>query len=223
MLSPAPTVEPCRRIEPRPEWQSCIVAATGPSLTPEVAQACRGRTVLAVNDAYQLFPFAAALYACDAAWWIKHRGCPEFSGEKWTCSEVADPRILRRGNKVLLAGQYGLKLVAGANGHRFSAGPELIHYGANSGFQAVNLALLFGARRIVLVGFDMRAIGGRRHFFGDHPPGLVNSSNYDRFIKAFDVAAVGLPDGVEILNATPGSALSCFPRIDLDQALAIGD
>lgn len=76
----------------------------------------------------------------------------------------------------------------------------------------MNLALQFGASKITLLGFDMQPDGNRRHFFGDHPPGLNNGPNYGHFIGAFETAARLLPADIEIINATPGSALTCFPR-----------
>lgn len=112
-----------------------------------------------------------------------------------------------------------MKLVEGRDGKGFSFDPGVIHYGSNGGFQAVNLALLMGATRIVLVGFNMQPVDGKGHFFGSHGPGLRNTTNYSNFIRAFEVAAASLPQGIEILNATPASALTCFPGIDLDQAL----
>jgi hypothetical protein len=110
--------------------------------------------------------------------------------------------------------------VAGAQGAGFSRRQDVIHYGHNSGFQALNLAILLGAARIVLVGFDMRIVDGRRHFHGDHPHPLINADPR-RFVPHFERAAASLPVGVEILNATPGSALTCFPAADLDEALRI--
>lgn len=218
MLSPEPTVDLCRRIDPRPGWESCIVVAPGPSLTLEAAGACRHVKVMAVCDAWRMVPWADALYASDAVWW-QHpdAGARGFAGEKWS-SHGTDPRSPN--DKVAIARQFGVNLVEGRNGKGFSIDPSCIHYGSNSGFQAVNLAILFGARRIALVGFDMRTVNGRRHFFGDHPRGLRNTTGYEHFIAAFERAATMLPAGVEIVNATPGSALTCFPRIDIDDAFA---
>ena len=153
------------------------------------------------------------MYACDAAWWRVHEGAPTFRGEKWSTHGSKS-----HNDKLELADLYGLNLVQGADSRNsvgFSTDPAVIHYGSNSGFQAVNLAILFGCRRIVLVGFDMHGT----HFFGRHPKGLRNTTNYANFIRAFDLAAKRLPAGVEIVNATPGSALRCFPMVNLDDYL----
>jgi hypothetical protein len=191
-----------------------VVAAPGPSLTPNVAERCRGHHAIAVQDAWRLLPWADLLYGCESIWWQAHNGCRGFRGERWSSHDTGS------NYKLDTAHAFGLRLVRGLVAVGFSADPSAIHYGGNSGFQAINLALLFGAARIVLVGFDMRAVDGKRHFFGDHPPALHKSGgDYRRFIPDFERAAVTLPAGVEILNATPGSALTCFPKVPLDDAL----
>lgn len=173
----------------------------------------RGRRIIAVNDAHRLLPFADILYACDAAWWNMHKGVREFGGERWSSHGLC-----RKSNdKSDAARDHGLLLVAGRDSHEgFSLDPDCIHYGSNSGFQAVNMAILLGATRIILVGFDMRGT----HFFGKHPKGLRNATSFVNFIRAFERAAKYLPKHITILNATPGSALRCFPMVDLHVALA---
>jgi hypothetical protein len=191
-----------------------VVAATGPSLTPEVAAQCREHRAIAVNDAWRLLPWADVLYSADAPWWTVHKGVPDFAGARWSAHDTVT------NNKRDVAERYHLHLVAGKAGDTFSTDPGVIHYGGNSGFQAINLALLFGAARIVLVGFDMRVVETKRHFFGDHPKPLRNSIDYRYFVPTFTNAARHLPAGVEILNATPESALTCFRYVPLEQALA---
>lgn len=197
----------------------CIVAAPGPSLSEEVGRACAGLPVVAVNDAWRRVPAAEVLYACDRSWWDHHEGCPEFAGERWSSHGNAG-----HNDKHDCAKRHALNLVAGKADEGFSRDPALIHYGDNSGFQAVNLALHFlgWQGRIALVGFDMRKVGGVRHFFGEHPPGLrVTQNGYQTWPKKFARAAEMLPAGVEIVNCTPGSALTCFRMMDLRDALPV--
>lgn len=88
-----------------------------------------------------------------------------------------------------------------------------MHSGGNSGYQAANLALHTGARRIVLVGYDMRrGADGRAHWHGDHPPHMNNAppDALSRWVRAFDSVPATLPADVEIINATPGSAVTAF-------------
>jgi hypothetical protein len=198
-----------------PRWtgKTVIVAAPGPSLS-DAAPLCRGHPIVAVQDAHRLIPWADVLYGCESAWWRVHNGCPEFKGEKWSTHD-------RGGNdKWRAAREFGLRLVEGSAGKGFSPNPALVHYGKNSGFQAVNMALLWGAARIVLVGFDMREVGGKRHFFGDHPRPLRNTSSYASFVAAFVEAVGHQKPTAEIVNATPRSHLMCFPAMSLRDAIA---
>jgi len=193
-----------------PIWagQAAVVAASGPSLRREQLDRVRGRArVLAVNDAWRLAPWADALYACDGAWWDHHGGVAGFAGAKWTQDAAA-------------AARWGLRRVASVDASGLSFDPALIHQGMNSGYQALNLALHFGARAVVLLGFDLRLVDGRRHFFGDHPGALNKRSEYRRWCAAFEEAAPFLVRaGVTVMNATPDSALTCFPAVPLEDAL----
>ena len=191
-----------------------VVAATGPSLTPAVALTVRRERwplercrVVAVNDAYRLLPYADILYACDDRWWRANIADidQKFHGERWTTTRG------RRGQRQeRVAGRRKLNLVGGHTSDTFSNDPAVVHYGSNSGFQAVNLALLKGAAKVILVGFDMRVVNGLRHFFGDHPDPLHNRADYRDFIAPFTRAAKSCR--VPVVNATPDSALDCFPK-----------
>lgn len=171
---------------------------------------------IVVNDAWRRLPWADCLYAADAKWWRHHGGCPEFRGEKWSTHSLPENR------KTEEARLYGLRLLKGAAGEGFATDPGVLHYGSNGGFQAINLALHFigwqGA--VILVGFDMRVVDGRRHFFGDHPPALYRpNTDYGRWFRQFQTAADALPPAVKVINCTPGSALPCFPIVPLEEAV----
>ncbi|MEI9964383.1 MAG: hypothetical protein WDM92_06425 [Caulobacteraceae bacterium] len=99
--------------------------------------------------------------------------------------------------------------------------PGVIGAGGCSGFQALNLAVQFGARRIALVGFDARVDRGS-HWHGDHGGGLHNPSeataaSWRRHLDAAAPALAAL--GVAVINASPLSLLQAFPRAPLEDAL----
>jgi hypothetical protein len=207
----------------RPDWNCpVIVAASGPSLSKSVAQKCRmarfnGWRVLAVNDAYRLMPWADILYACDAEWWKQHNGAPGLTfGQRWSTHEGETPN--ETNYKGDLPEAWRINYARGRAGTVFSTNPAFLYYGCNSGFQAINLAVLKGATRIVLVGYDMRRVDGAAHFFGEHPNGLCATTDYRKFLPNFRDAAQHC--AVPIVNATPGSALDCWPMVNLDDALA---
>lgn len=199
-------------------WDNaCIVAAPGPSLTKEVAEQCRGFHVVAVNDAHRLFPFADVLYGCDPEWWNYYLGVPEFRGEKWSSHGDYD-------DKTATAAKHRLRLVHGKNSVGFSFNCRRIHYGDNSGFQAINLAghKIGWNGTIVLVGFDMRMVDGKRHFFGEHPDCLrKTTTGYTKWKISFNAASKALPPNCKIINCTPDSALQCFPMKPLRKVLDV--
>ncbi len=201
------------------------MAAPGPGLTEATAALCResGLPVIAVNDAWRRLPEAVILYASDNRWWQHHEGVPEFRGEKWSTHSGTN----HRGNDKSATGpKYGLKLVEGRDGDGFSRNPGWLYHGGNSGFAAVNMAMLLSsafadppeAAEIVMVGFDMHRTNGR-HFFGDHHHNLAQTNSYLTFIRNFDHAARRVPKNIRIVNATPGSALRCFPVVKPEKAL----
>lgn len=100
--------------------------------------------------------------------------------------------------------------------------PGVIGWGGNGGFHALNLAVQFGARKIILVGYDMTLNAGI-HWHGPHVgPNMTNptSSNVKRWRTAVDgTAPVLLKLGVKVINASMVSTLQNFPKMTLEQAL----
>lgn len=114
------------------------------------------------------------------------------------------------------AAKYRVNWIHGKQGQ--GLGRDCIHFGGNSGYQAINLAYLWGANRIILLGFDMRRVDNRAHWFGDHPraKGFHNPVAFEHWIRMFDGLARDLKrEGVEVINCTPGSALRCFATNDI--------
>jgi len=189
------------------EGQTVACIASGESLTREDCERCRELKTIAVNDAYLFAMFADVLYAADFDWWKHHKGAPEFAGLKVT----HDPQAAQR---------YGLKHItvrssnAGAELKGVSLNPAHVHSGGNSGFQAFNLAVLFGAKRILLLGYDMQG----SHFFGEHPGAMRKTQDYRNWIKRFATVPAMLPD-VEVVNCTRNTALKCFPQATLEAVL----
>ena len=189
--------------------ETAVVAASGPSLTRDQLDYCRGRArVAVVNTTYQLAPWANLLYACDRKWWAVHGGAPAFAGRKVSL-ETTDWDDVQR---IACSGKRG-----------FDLNPGYVRTGSNSGYQAVHLvAGTLGAARIVLLGFDMQPGKERDHWHADHPApcSAPQRDTMARWRGFFDELAPGLAQhGVGVVNATPGSALTCFPRVALEDAL----
>jgi hypothetical protein len=106
--------------------------------------------------------------------------------------------------------------------HRILETRGTIGDGRNSGFQVLNLAVQFGARKIILVGYDMTLAGGT-HWHGDHPKTLANphAAIVAQWRDWLDAAATDLRRlRVEVLNVSSVSALTAYPRVSLEEALS---
>lgn len=90
----------------------------------------------------------------------------------------------------------------------------------NSGAAAISLAVLAGAKRVVLLGFDCQyGPNGERHWHGDHPKHLGNARLVNKWRDKFKQLADAIPKGVQVLNCTRQTALDCFELADLQDAL----
>lgn len=193
-------------------WETTWIIASGPSLTREDCNKIRGCKAIAVNTAYHSAPWVDVLYACDLRWWDWHYSQDEmrfeFQGERWTQDEGA-------------RNKYHLKWIRSERNPGLSRDGRLIHQGANGGYQACNLAYHWGARRIRLLGFDMKAgPGGKKHFHGDHPSPMNANLPFGTWIANFQVLAKDLKsEGVEVINCTRDTDLRCFPIVPLEEVL----
>lgn len=200
---------------PFPDWSGriVVVAASGPSQNAEDLAQAKGRAaVIVINDTWRLAPWADALYACDMRWWVAKGPGPEFSGLRFQGHVGADRRIFD-----------------GCRPCNVRVGDHKMHFdgtrlgsGGNSGFQAINLAAVSGARRVVLTGFDMSIEAGV-HWHGAHVGRLTNPDA--RMLKncatLLDGAAKDLSDhGVEVVNASRQTALKAYRRVSIEEALS---
>ncbi len=191
---------------------SVVCVATGPSLDAAQVDAVRAwrdtgtaRAIVVVNDAYVLAPWADVLYACDGSWWEAHAGAPSFRGQK-----VSGTRH---------GAAWGAQCLVTDRRHGLSDDPTTLA-GSNSGYQAMNFAVLSGASRVVLLGYDCRpSQTGQTHFFGSHRH-ASHEPPFGLFLGEWPSACQPLEDaGVSVVNATPDSAITCFPTATLTEAL----
>lgn len=192
-------------------WPDSTVVCIGggPSLTTADVDYVRGKAkVIAINNAYQLAPWADVLYACDGRWWrlhypqVQHLPALKLSlqvaGDRKP-AEVLCLRKTRRG---------GLE-----------TDPSGLAHGHNSGYQSINAAYHLGARRILLLGYDMRlGTGGQSHWHGEHPWRMHPSFN--TWIALYHTLAKPLTErGIEVLNCSRVTHLDAFPKADLRTVL----
>jgi hypothetical protein len=182
----------------------------GPSLHLDDVDYCRGKaTVVAINDAWRLAPWADALIASDAAWWSYYKGVPAYTGLKF-CLEAS------------AAKWPGVQVLRNTGAEGLETEPTGVRTGRNTGAAAINLAVHFGASRVLLLGYDMEAKNERNsHWFGAHPIGLRGGSPYPLFRQMFATMVAPLRAlDVQVINCSRHTALTCFPRQPLAEGLA---
>lgn len=166
--------------------------------------------MVVVNDCYRMAPWADSLVALDEEWWEVHgnRVVEDFQGEAFSVSPMPRDR-------------FGVTYLNPIIRDDLVTDWESPTYGADSGQFAIQIAVLHGARRIYLLGYDMGdGPKGERHWFGDHPPQLRNQSPYDLFMEKYAKTIPSLKAlGVEVVNCTRGGRLECFPRANLRDVL----
>lgn len=188
-------------------WRDRTVAvmASGPSMNQRAADAVRaaGLPAIVVNNTFRLAPWADILYAADPEWWHLTPDARAFSGVKVSISPVS-----------------GTQRVEGSGVDGIDLHPGYVRTGNNSGYQALQLALQAGARRILLLGYDMTGT----HWHGPHIAGLRNTTDetFRRWIAHYSSAAPMIAAlGVEVVNCSLQSALTCFRKADLAAELGV--
>lgn len=179
-------------------WTGCTVVciASGPSLTAEdcavVERACL--PTVAVNSSWKLARFCDVIYAGDACWWAEYGDEIDIQAERWSCTRQAKQRF-------------------GVNHHQ-SGGPY------NSGMRAIQFAMQQGASRVLLLGYDCSLVAGS-HWHGDHHktknPDAQKVAGWHR--QFAQVSAEAKAREVQVLNCSRYSAIACFPRLSLEEAL----
>lgn len=224
-----------------PEWTGGTVALIGggPSVTRDdieyLHDAHRGGLIncIAINASYLWAPWADLCYFADAKFWRWHRDgidipkldlkapevkqlFAEFNGQK--CSIHHGEKIIDDLNVHILKNARG----RGNHGTGISLDSKSIVTGRHSGYQALNIAILAGASKVLLLGFDGKMAGdGQTHFHGGHP--VKEPTNiYKMYSESFSPIENDLIRlDVEVVNCSSDSAINAFPKSALVDQLTL--
>jgi len=196
------------KIEPIWQGQTVYLIGGGPSLKGFEWNRLKGKKTIAINKALKFYPNADAVYWTDGrvySWLEKEIN--NFKGLKYTIrakSYATKVNLLRRGKK------FGLEKATNSIAH-----------GNNSGYAAINLAIHLGAKRIILLGYDMGQTNQGSHFHDGYPVNATSAKIYkEQFIPGFDLLKKELAGkDIQIFNACPTSNLKTFPIITIEEAL----
>lgn len=190
--------------------KTAICIASGPSLTKEDVEYCQGKgTIYAVKEAILLAPWADVMYAADTDYWHDYQErWSEFKGKKVTCCKKS-------------ADKFNLDhvQVVGTKSFQWSLTPGKLASGGNSGFQALNMAVLDGADRVILLGYDYGYDPKKdnKHWWEETHPRTSRDSNYKEWNKRLNKASKFIP--VPVINASRATAINCFKKMTIQEAL----
>ena len=224
------------RIAPEWEGETVVLIGGGPSLTLEQVATVRewhrrgDARCIAINDAYLLAEFADVCYFADAKWYRWQQvGQPKpgltagqvqdlwatFAGQKCTI-QTAQPYIIDDAVHILR------NVAFPDHSTGLSRDPGALATGWNSGFQALNAAILAGAAVIPLLGFDGRPnADGKAHWFGDHPA-ATPVGFWPQMRRAFSEAQEAIrASGVRVVNCSPGTFLDVFQKVALEDVMQV--
>ena len=175
-----------------------LIVACGPSAATVDLEPFRSSKVIAINEAWRLCPWADVLYGADDVFWEAGRG-DGFAGLKVRGSDLT------------------------IRGDEINFNPAYMGSGGTGAFQALNLAVHWGAKRIGLVGVDCRLdLGEHWHERTPAQRSALSQSAVNRWIKALEGAAPVLAAaGVGVINHSGVSALTGFRKEPLPEVTAM--
>lgn len=178
------------------------ITATWPELRAQDLSLLKGRRVIAVNSSVHAWPDADFLFFADARWW--HRHGPLLKGFQGRIVTIAKSL----GEKRILTLQK-------AKPPGLSTKRNFVTMQRTSLHGAINLAVHLGARRLVLIGADMRAApDGRTHHHKPHP-WAVKPDAWDKQMDQLRTTRHTLDEmGIATTVCSASSRIDWWPRVD---------
>jgi hypothetical protein len=195
------------KVSPIFKGETVYLIGGGPSLKEFDFTLLEGKNVIAINKAFLYYKNADVLYWTDNrfyTWFQKEIDL--FKGIKVTNKNTPlkdDVTNLRD------TGKIGLETK-----------PDSIRHGNNSGYAAINLAFLMGAKTIILLGFDMGILHGQSHFHKGYNIKANPNIYKNNMIPFFNTLVDPLKEhNVKIWNTNKNSNLKCFPFCTINEGL----
>jgi hypothetical protein len=192
------------------EGQTVVIIGGGPSHADVDLGLLKGHRLAAINSACaKVRPIATAddiLYFTDNSWNERFPG----HVEDWPGIVICANRHTknRLGARVRYIDVIDLTQRIGALSHFVQA---------SSGHIMTCLSQVMGAVRGVLVGFECKPVNGRTHGHDDYNQFGDMAAFDGQFLLGWRGLAPFLK--IEMINATPDSAIDCFPFMSLEDAL----
>lgn len=181
-------------------------------------ESIHNKHIIGINVAYRLGDWVDIMFCGDKSFILKNaKSLKEFKGIKVSCHSIVDKPH-----------QYWMKYTPKDNrkASGISENPYKVSWNLNSGAAAISLAYHLGAKRIILLGFDMNLTDKQQHFHDEYRRGKVLTDKrkrglpFERHLKGFPVIKKDADRlGIEIINTSLNSTITCFKKVPLKELL----
>lgn len=195
---------------PKNSWKGhrCFIIGGGPTVLTHNLDRLAGELTIGVNRAYDVY-YPSILCALDPQFfeWAEDGAFGIFSEMRYRSYPGTKVWVqVRKDTSVNASSVYNVEnLAKNCN---------------NSGQAAINLAIELGASPIYLIGFDLQ---GNPTNFHDGYPTEASPDAYEAFRESIDrfVPEKAKEYGVEVINLSPDSSLTIFPKANFDEVLDV--
>ena len=192
-----------------------------PSSYSPYMEALHDKHLIGINAAFRLGNWIEFIFFGDGGFYLKNRkSLLKHPGLKVSCSPKIDTvRFKSAGVKYLQRDHNRAKGIS-KNLHKVS-------WNNNSGGAAISFAVHLGVSRIILLGFDMCNAGDHSQHWHNlygrssgQPPKKPHRLPFHRHLLGFPfIAEDAKKMGIEIINASPNSAIEEFPKVKVKELL----
>ena len=176
--------------------------------------------VIGINSAYLIGDWIDMIFFGDKGWWLSNRErLAKFLGLKVSCHpKIGEGQFATEQIKFILKDRSHTK--------GLSPNSNMVSWNLNSGAAALSVAANTGAKRIILLGFDMRlGANNKQHWhalYGSAKRTNINPRKlpFNRHLRGFPAIAEDAKQrDIEILNACPESKIDCFRKVTVKEVL----
>ena len=196
---------------------SVVRGTSSPSAYSPYMTSLHDKHVIGVNVAYLIGDWIDMVFFGDSGFFLQHQGAlSKFQGLRVSCHPKAESiswvKYLSRDKSHPLG---------------ISSNPKKVSWNGNSGAAAISVAANAGAKRIILLGFDMKLGGDNvQHWHDLYGRSAINDERrarkmpFHRHLRGFpEIARDAKNRGIEVLNASTDSAIECFRKVSVKELL----
>lgn len=173
-------------------------------------QPIKSKHIIGINMAFRLGTWVDMMFFGDASFFKKNKQeILAWQNLRITCATfdkvVGIKRVKRSKQK------YGITGIR-----------DEVCWNANSGAAAINVAVHLGVKRIILLGFDMQSVENQTHWHQYYAPKDLKKmkDTYKKHLAGFpEIARYCKSKNIEVLNASPNSALQVFTKVQLKDVI----